>query len=324
MAHPIYTPLPSTSHNIRLINLFPDAWKNEELECYLEEKPIDEARDRYITVSYTWGEINATKQVLITCNGHRIPISENLYTILRRIRRPDYSILVWADALCINQLDDSERTHQVRLMGEIYKNSAETVIWLGEQGPTDDTGGRFMVHCMSDLDWNIWREEGPPRITWYDDERDNSKLETYMLDYTSTKRLGARQNIYEGTLPRNDILGAFCLVYLLARGMSSSNVDFLECAKLERFHVPQTRRGDKLTGSDLYGPRAARVLNGMERLMSRPWVSCLFTLAGFAGLIRLVDPYMGYTRNRAQQKSDCPLRSPLRPLDHVCRCSRPL
>jgi Heterokaryon incompatibility protein (HET) len=34
--------------------------------------------------------------------------------------------------VCINQLDDVERSHQVRIMGTIYKSTKECVMWLGE------------------------------------------------------------------------------------------------------------------------------------------------------------------------------------------------
>jgi hypothetical protein len=40
----------------------------------------------------------------------------------------------WYDALCINQNDIQERTAQVQLMGEIFKNANPVVAWLGPEG----------------------------------------------------------------------------------------------------------------------------------------------------------------------------------------------
>lgn len=40
--------------------------------------------------------------------------------------------MLWIDALCINQADGIEKTHQVGLMSEIYKNTWRALAWLGE------------------------------------------------------------------------------------------------------------------------------------------------------------------------------------------------
>lgn len=44
----------------------------------------------------------------------------------------------WIDSICINQNDTSERESQIRLMGQIYRQATQTLVWLGEQtGETD-------------------------------------------------------------------------------------------------------------------------------------------------------------------------------------------
>jgi len=42
---------------------------------------------------------------------------------------------IWIDALCINQQDNKEKEHQVLLMGEIYSNASETIVWLEKETP---------------------------------------------------------------------------------------------------------------------------------------------------------------------------------------------
>ncbi|KAJ4296565.1 hypothetical protein N0V90_006611 [Kalmusia sp. IMI 367209] len=39
--------------------------------------------------------------------------------------------LICVDALCINQNDEEERSHQVQLMGAIYSNASNVISWLG-------------------------------------------------------------------------------------------------------------------------------------------------------------------------------------------------
>ncbi|KAH9221724.1 hypothetical protein DL95DRAFT_381512, partial [Leptodontidium sp. 2 PMI_412] len=55
-------------------------------------------------------------------------LQENLYQALFHLRglHEDVSwepFLVWADALCINQSDDTEKTHQVQQMKSVYENA---------------------------------------------------------------------------------------------------------------------------------------------------------------------------------------------------------
>ncbi len=40
---------------------------------------------------------------------------------------------MWADAICINQSDNSERSQQVRVMGEIYGRAAGVLVRLGHE-----------------------------------------------------------------------------------------------------------------------------------------------------------------------------------------------
>ncbi len=39
---------------------------------------------------------------------------------------------MWADAICINQYDDTEKGHQVKRMGSVYENAEEVWLWLGK------------------------------------------------------------------------------------------------------------------------------------------------------------------------------------------------
>lgn len=41
--------------------------------------------------------------------------------------------MLWVDALCIDQSNDSEKTQQVQQMGTIYKTAAAVVLWLGPE-----------------------------------------------------------------------------------------------------------------------------------------------------------------------------------------------
>src|SRR2546430_12799183 len=61
-------------------------------------------------------------------------ITPNLAKALRLFRpRFGEPILLWADAVCINQKDDEEKIQQMKLMGRIYKRSEEHTSELQSQ-----------------------------------------------------------------------------------------------------------------------------------------------------------------------------------------------
>ncbi|KAJ9611655.1 hypothetical protein H2200_004839 [Cladophialophora chaetospira] len=59
-------------------------------------------------------------------------ITQSLYAGLRSLRMQNSSsVLVWADMLCLNQFDKSERSHQVGLMSQIFSGAKQVAVWLG-------------------------------------------------------------------------------------------------------------------------------------------------------------------------------------------------
>lgn len=81
-------------------------------------------------LSYVWGSPQEKLQ-RIKCNGQSFDVRPNLYHALRRLRLPDKSRFIWADAICIDQHNPQERGHQVSHMGQIYKRAGGVLIWLG-------------------------------------------------------------------------------------------------------------------------------------------------------------------------------------------------
>lgn len=96
----------------------------------------------YHAISYVWGDANKTLPVLI--NGNPVMVTANLQKALRDIisnLKPSYydhsdddvileDCPIWADAICINQSDDIEKSQQVARMGEIYAKASRVLIFL--------------------------------------------------------------------------------------------------------------------------------------------------------------------------------------------------
>ena len=57
----------------------------------------------------------------------------NLSLAIPYIRHDSDDVVLWADALCVNQNDIQERSDQVGRMGSVYNGAKEVMAWLGEE-----------------------------------------------------------------------------------------------------------------------------------------------------------------------------------------------
>jgi hypothetical protein len=91
---------------------------------------------KYIAVSYAWGPDIKTKQ-LITPKGS-LPITVTLASALNCFRSRSEDVLLWADAVCINQSDNGEKNHQVRRIRDIYAGADLVRVHLGVAGDNSE------------------------------------------------------------------------------------------------------------------------------------------------------------------------------------------
>jgi hypothetical protein len=121
--------------------------------CELVTLSLDGIADQYESLSYVWGD-SVLKQT-ITVNGTSIPVTRNLEAALRRVRNTEHTDLLWVDAVCINQMDTSEKNVQVTRMKDIYSNSGAVLVWLGDATidlDNDSTSVQQAVHAMDLLE----------------------------------------------------------------------------------------------------------------------------------------------------------------------------
>jgi hypothetical protein len=58
---------------------------------------------------------------------------------------------VWIEAICINQADDQEKSHQVAMMGDVYENASNVLIWLGDEDSTTESGYQAINTILNSL-----------------------------------------------------------------------------------------------------------------------------------------------------------------------------
>ncbi|KAE8441271.1 hypothetical protein EG329_005572 [Mollisiaceae sp. DMI_Dod_QoI] len=120
---PSYTTQPL----IRLLELLP-GHGTHPVAAVLKNVPLSD-NGPYEAVSYCWGDPQDTST--ITCNGQPLQVPRRLEIALKDMRYSDKPRALWADAICINQNDVSERESQVQLMRRIFSNAQRTLVWLG-------------------------------------------------------------------------------------------------------------------------------------------------------------------------------------------------
>jgi hypothetical protein len=134
-----YDPI-HTGTTIRILTLYPGT-ASEPLRGKLNHVDLDTCPS-FKALSYVWGE--SAERSPFNCHSKQVFLTVSLCDALRRFRLPDEDLHIWADGICVNQQDTTERNHQVRLMGRVYASAEQVLVWLGDD-PTDSAKATFGV-----------------------------------------------------------------------------------------------------------------------------------------------------------------------------------
>lgn len=126
--------------SIRILELQPSKASSSDIHCKLIQKTLSQCDsdlfEHYIALSYVWGSQNELQSIYV--DGYLFEVTINLRNALQDLREQNRVVMLWADAVCINQRDIEERNRQVSLMGSIYTIARHTVIYLGESNEKID------------------------------------------------------------------------------------------------------------------------------------------------------------------------------------------
>jgi hypothetical protein len=81
----------------------------------------------FLALLYVWGDENDKRVILVV--KRLFKVTRTLFDATMGLRETE-SMIVWIDAICINQLDDEEKSWQVRLMGDLYGKAYAVLAWL--------------------------------------------------------------------------------------------------------------------------------------------------------------------------------------------------
>jgi hypothetical protein len=133
----LYKDLQLGSGEIRLLSLKPNAEEDSVIKCTLHRCTLHRLRREngsagYVALSYVWGDPSLNEAV--TVNGLVVPITKNLASALRAIRKIlDAPCPLWVDSICIDQSNVPERNQQVQMMRSIYESAGYAIAYLGPE-----------------------------------------------------------------------------------------------------------------------------------------------------------------------------------------------
>lgn len=173
----IYEPLDKQKREIRLLEIVSD---REPPTCKLLTVSLDD-NPVYAALSYVWGDATIKEDIVV--NGSTVQVTTNLKAALKHVRKywkkvfpgkRSSTMRLWADAICINQNDLDERSHQVTMMKEIYASTELVMAWLGsedKQVPHALRALNTMANEFRDAGWNVetlsdlrWLTKIPPLL----------------------------------------------------------------------------------------------------------------------------------------------------------------
>ena len=160
-----YTYRALDSGKIRLLYLLPGE-AGDQLQGVINHVPYQSA-GTYRALSYVWGTDQRT-QDLITPDGV-LRITFSLNKALQGLRHKNKAIMLWADAICINQKNYTEKAQQVRLLPQIFQTAASTYAFLD-----GDKGSDAAIQMLMQV-----------RVKAACDEK--TRIETYTTDRTKSE-----------------------------------------------------------------------------------------------------------------------------------------
>ena len=216
-----FLPLNPDLGEIRCVILLPGSG-DDPIQCDLVYTNIDKESDTripYLALSYCWGDIEDPVEILLhspSLTGERTSapfrVTRNLHIALQAIRDETRQYL-WIDALCIDQQDPREKTHQVQLMGKIYSSAESVLVWLGP----DDEDSKFFSRAWTVHIQPMVNDHHPGEmLRLWERLRDNkNQLWTYMARDEVLGQLGVndRTGIRDNSSPdlcRKAISAGFC------------------------------------------------------------------------------------------------------------------
>ncbi|KAK0117706.1 hypothetical protein ONS95_012035 [Cadophora gregata] len=174
---------PLDQGQIRLLNILPGTGR--DIVCELQVVTLTSCAEKYEALSYTWGSQDFEFDIIISYESY--PVTANLHGALKHLRHnSETARIVWIDAICINQRDSKERTTQVNMMADIYRNADLVIMWLGEEISIDGISTESAAFALLKQIQEVFDEHGLVELDFQLTGPTGFPCPGYGLPYTQT------------------------------------------------------------------------------------------------------------------------------------------
>jgi hypothetical protein len=209
-----HKPFITLGQEIRLLQLL-DSSTEDQVSIKLTQL-AEPSQVSYIAISYRWGDPSATKEIWI--NSLSYNVTESLYEALLRLQKYQgqigkSGIYFWIDAICIDQNNLNEKSHEVSRMRTIYEDAEYVICWLGSSAEDSDlaisqiskVGQDLLARGYLDiLDYEQWavdilqcyRSEEAPRVLGYEESQSLQLGTQQGVDFTVPSMLAFTSRPY--------------------------------------------------------------------------------------------------------------------------------
>jgi len=133
----------SSPLNLRVLVVEPAETIDAPLRCSIQEvswiRRNKKQTAAYDALSYTWGA--PVREYPLLCDGQTVLVTRNCVSALRYLRLQREKLVIWVDAVCIDQESIADKNFWVPAIGLIFSCARHVYIWLGESG--EATAGLF-------------------------------------------------------------------------------------------------------------------------------------------------------------------------------------
>ncbi|OAA51762.1 Heterokaryon incompatibility protein 6 [Metarhizium rileyi] len=193
-----YEPLPLTGKNVRLVVLHPrvPSVRPQDIRVTIRHTPLEVGRrllPSFMALSYVSGDAADRRDITVVestdadpghlASARRLSVTASLAEALGHVPYADSHIILWVDAICINQEDLDERAQHVSLMAEIYASAERVLAWTGPSTQNSNVAVNLLHRIADSIDVDFASLEMRPKESrWTRESGTASMYFQLMLD----------------------------------------------------------------------------------------------------------------------------------------------
>lgn len=186
-----YEPLPSDDKYVRFVVLHPRvASRVDDIRVTIFKSPLEAGRrlcPSFMALSYVWGDADNREDLTVVSlddddaaenlkSPKSLPVTANLANALRHLPHEDGHLILWIDAICINQQDVGERAQQVKLMSEIYSSAERVLAWVGPTTHSSNVAMNLFHRIADSIDVDFTSFAIQPKESKWSRERESASM----------------------------------------------------------------------------------------------------------------------------------------------------